>query len=118
MNKHAALTKYEAATRLGYRSTPKDWLTVFPNAAALAQFRADVGQISFPENFGSSPWDFAFSVAYKVAEGFSPTSRDWFTKQLEAKCPYCTAEVAAVALYAPDMVSESLPWGRVALAAS
>lgn len=116
MNKYAALSKYEAATRLGYRSTQQEWLAVFPTAESLARFRADVGGISFPENFGSSPWDFAFGVAYKVGEGFSPTSRDWYAKQIEAKCPYCTAEAAAVALYAPDMANENLPWGRVALA--
>ena len=102
MNKQAALAKYDAATRLGYQSTRADWLAVFPDRYALAMFRAEVGNLTWPENFGSSPWEYAFGVAYKASEGFTPSSREFYDKQIAAGCRYCRAEVEAVKIYAPN----------------
>lgn len=99
MNKQAAIAKYSAAMKLNAYAKPAEWLAVFPTRTALAWFRLEVGQICWPENFGQSPWNFAFGVAYHVGEGFSPTSQEWYAKQVAAGCPYCTAEVAAVELY-------------------
>lgn len=117
MHKQAALAKYDRAASLNHNSSRAEWLAVFPDKYVLAQFRAEVGCLSWPESFGSSPWNYAFGVAYHVGEGFSPTSRDWYQKQIANGCPYCTAEVEAVKIYAPDMKSENLPWGMVALSA-
>jgi hypothetical protein len=78
MNKQKALLKYEAAAKLRYTSHLSDWLKVFPGRASLEQFRLDFGNISFPENYGASAWDDAFSLAYELHHGISESSYGFY----------------------------------------
>jgi len=42
------------------------FLTVFPTLEKLREFWDDTRGLSWPESFGSSPWEFAGSVAYQI----------------------------------------------------
>ncbi len=83
LTKNQALKKYDKATRLRWRSPLSEWRAAFPTVESLAEFRRDVGNISWPENFGQSCWDDAFSLAYNLGEGISESSRKYMLENAE-----------------------------------
>jgi len=87
--KQAALTKYEAATKLRFhKNTPENFKAVFPTVESLAQFRKEVGGFSWPSSYGQSPWEDSFSVAFSVTEGsFTPSSSSFWERQVTEKTP-------------------------------
>lgn len=68
LTRDAAIEKYAKAAALRYTSPSAEWLAVFPDAASLVTFRAEVGDCAWPENMGQSPWDDAFSLACTLAD--------------------------------------------------
>ena len=97
--KDSAMDKYAPAVKLSGVTDMSKWLAVFPTRKALLQFRSDVGFLSWPESMGSSPWGFAYSVAFHVAEGFSATSQSFYNKYCEQGDRYALAEVSVVKFY-------------------
>lgn len=88
--------KYAAAGKLRFTSPPEDWLAVFPDAASLAIFRAEVANLTFPECYGQTPWEDAHSIAFQVAEGLSPSQVSFWTRQLASDSTHVVKEAQAL----------------------
>jgi hypothetical protein len=97
LSKDQALKKYDKATRLRWHSPISEWRDAFPTVESLAEFRRDVGDLSWPASYGQSPWDDAFSLAYNLGEGISESSR-WFMLE-NADCDWGRQMLAVYAEY-------------------
>lgn len=73
LTKTQALARYDFATTIN-QNTP-EWAIrqFFPALESLVEFCEAVGQITWPEYWGASPWDRAFSIAH-MAKGSVITS--------------------------------------------
>lgn len=107
MNRESLCEKYSAAVRLKISSPPEDWLAVFPDAATLQTFRREVGNLTFPEWYVQIPWEDAFSIAFTVAEGLSPSQVSRLALQLVSITPHhvteARARLALLKLYGGDV---------------
>lgn len=75
LSRAQAAAKYDAACSLRlHRSTVAEWRRVFPDAASLETFRREVGGLSWPDNWGQSPWEDAFSVACQLGNPMTTTT--------------------------------------------
>ena len=65
------MTKDQACQQYAFaaNATPSNILELFPTLHDLLQFANDTGNLSWPDTYGESPWDFAFSVAYRARGG-------------------------------------------------
>ncbi len=95
MNRESLCEKYSAAGELKLSSPPEDWLAVFPDAASLQTFRRETGHLTFPEWYGQSPWEDAFSIAFTVAEGLSLSQVSRLALQLVSITPHHVTEAQA-----------------------
>jgi hypothetical protein len=126
LSKDQALKKYDKATRLRWRSPISEWRAAFPTLESLAEFRRDVGNLSWPGSYGQSPWDDAFSLAYNLGAGISESSRrymldnadcDWGRQMLAVYAEYglkvepSPAPVVAPAAESSPLVPLSAPVG-------
>lgn len=75
MNKKESLfNKYQSAANLKWGSSKEDFLAIFPTYESLQKFREEVGCLSYPESYGTSPWEHAFSVACLAANNYKVTN--------------------------------------------
>ncbi len=78
MTKTQLIEKYCKAEKLRYVSPLENWTAVFPDAAALETFRLEVGNLSWPGSYGTSPWDDPFSIAYELHHGITESSLGFY----------------------------------------
>lgn len=64
--KEKALAKWPRENVSARESRVKDFLNNFASVERLHEFWDDTRHLSWPETFGSSPWEFAGSVAYQM----------------------------------------------------
>lgn len=64
--KEKALVKWPRENVSARESRVKDFLNNFASVEKLHEFWEDTRHLSWPETFGSSPWEFAGSVAYQM----------------------------------------------------
>lgn len=67
MTKASLSKKYRAAMSIDSRSTEQEIRAVFPSLSSLVEFVSEVGKLSYPESYGASPWERAFSIGYIAA---------------------------------------------------
>lgn len=80
MKKSAALEKYAKAAKLRFHDSLEKWQEIFPSVESLLCFYEDVKGLSWPENYGQSPFDDSFSVAYCLRHGVSPSCKAFMAK--------------------------------------
>lgn len=99
--KSKLLTKYAAACKLRFNQSAADWNAVFPTVESLAVFWNETKGLSFPENYGQSPFDDVGSVAYWLENGVSDSTLTFWRKRIEIAnpCPYDLCKVVIVASY-------------------
>lgn len=102
MTKDQAIDKYQAALNLRYSHPKEKWLEVFPTPASLLQFAADVGPHSWPENYGQSPWEDAFSIGWTLKHGVSDHIRDFYRSKADEK--WLQDKIKICALYGLEIL--------------
>lgn len=64
--KTKALAKWPRENVMKTETRVEEFLKTFPSVEKLGEFWEDVRHLSWPETFGSPPWEFASSVAFQV----------------------------------------------------
>jgi len=79
-------TIIDRASKLRFHSsTVADWHEVFPDFAALDDFYDATKNMTFPGSYGQSPFDDAFSVAYEIRHGLSPSSVEFYARMIHER---------------------------------
>jgi hypothetical protein len=63
MNKNQALNRYHRVRELRGLAPLSLWQEIFPTPVDLLKFWDETAKLSWPENYGQSPWDDAYTVA-------------------------------------------------------
>jgi len=84
MNKQDALNKWQKAVKLRFHDSLEKWKNAFPTTESFAQFYEDTKNLSWPENYGQSPMDDAFDIAYYLRNGISETSKKFYAENLDS----------------------------------
>ena len=74
------------ASKLRFQSsTVTDWHAVFPDFSSLDDFYDATKNMTFPGTYGQSPFDDAFSLAYEIRHGLSPSSVDFYSRMIRER---------------------------------
>lgn len=74
------IEKYAALRALRLTHPLVWWRGLIPTREKLMEFYEDAKDLSWPENYGQSPWDDVFNIAYDVKHGVSPSAAEWYAK--------------------------------------
>jgi hypothetical protein len=106
MTKTQALRNYAAATRLRHTTPAAAWKAAFPTRESLIAFTEDVGGFSWPDTYGDSPWDAAFSIGYELKHGLSQSSVEFYARHMTD--PHVVGRLSLLQAYGYELPAELL----------